>query len=233
MQQIRSADRWSHLRPRHLMQASINQQTWHMAPCSLSFVCKQDNAGTASQRGIYAPCLGREHIDKAGCSRLLSMRRHQRVVSSSTELSKLVESAEEHHWEPVKRAAFLLFSICFGQVHPSRPFAFPYVVFFAPGGTHGGDYNKHKQHGPLHIRPASALDGGQYNVNGSHAGRSGSTWGVRTTRVTRIPSVFQHYIYPQHYVFTLLVGFVCARGCIERLRHIYTTKSHCSLILTT
>ena len=96
----------------------------------------QGNAGTASQRGIYAPCLGREHIDKAGCSRLLSMRRHQRVVSSSTELSKLVESAEEHHWEPVKRAAFLLFSICFGQVHPSRPF--PYVVFFAPGGTHGG-----------------------------------------------------------------------------------------------
>ena len=95
----------------------------------------QGNAGTASQRGIYAPCLGREHIDKAGCSRLLSMRRHQRVVSSSTELSKLVESAEEHHWEPVKRAAFLLFSICFGQVHPSRPF--PYVVFFAPGGTHG------------------------------------------------------------------------------------------------
>ena len=82
----------------------------------------QGNAGTASQRGIYAPCLGREHIDKAGCSRLLSMRRHQRVVSSSTELSKLVESAEEHHWEPVKRAAFLLFSICFGQVHPSRPF---------------------------------------------------------------------------------------------------------------
>ena len=105
----------------------------------------QGNAGTASQRGIYAPCLGREHIDKAGCSRLLSMRRHQRVVSSSTELSKLVESAEEHHWEPVKRAAFLLFSICFGQVHPSRPF--PYVVFFAPGGTHGAkcvDLTQHR-----------------------------------------------------------------------------------------
>ena len=127
MQQICSADRWSHLRPRHHMQASAD-----MAPCSM--LALQGNAGTASQRGIYAPCLGREHIDKAGCSRLLSMRRHQRVVSSSTELSKLVESAEEHHWEPVKRAAFLLFSICFGQVHPSRPF--PYVVFFAPGGTH-------------------------------------------------------------------------------------------------
>ena len=28
----------------------------------------------ASRVLIYAPCLGREHIDKAGCSRLLSMR---------------------------------------------------------------------------------------------------------------------------------------------------------------
>ena len=111
---------------------------------------RRPDAGKAPQEESPAPGLFRECMDKADDDQLIGMRQRQCIVSSRTELSKLVATASSVktlHGRPSNGRNFLLFPICadlLPTVHKTQKHPVARIRAFSSGWSTHGEMHKNK-----------------------------------------------------------------------------------------